>query len=1573
MPAKEEVWRNSRLMHMIFGISGVVLLFATLWMMTEDHNREWKEYQRSFRRLETLNRQWRTVAAQNAEYEQQRQELAEAVEAARMQPIAQAEFDRFRAEIERYAAEHADAVPVDFEALQGRLDALAAMAAEESPGTADARQAFLDSLQGIISRVKVQEDNYAREMKFKKADLEVEKSTLDRVQRHAAEAVHHAPRGGEEQALEHAQEEVARQQEAVNRIQAQVDEFTSAYQEAYAHRRALEGILADMTAQQRQAEKALADHEQTVAQLQAAVEQERASWAERILEWPILDAFGRPLSVEQIWLPDLTINYNFNDVARFDRCITCHRGIDKTMPGSATEPAYPQSELVRLQLQTPSNPPEEADLDALYGIQLAETSPFPGEVTIAVVRPGQPGAKAAVTDEDPLAPVTEDDQDDEVTDVARLVADLHGPSFQRLKQSPGLRPGDAIVQINDVKITSRAQALTYLMGSVRWGEPLTLTVRRGAPEPFSSHPRLDLYLGSLSPHPQQEFGCTICHEGQGSATAFKWASHTPNDLEQRERWRRDHGWFHNEHWAFPMLPQRFAQSSCLKCHHDVVELEPSDRYPEPPAPQLMAGFHLIRQYGCFGCHEIQGYEGPDKRIGPDLRFEPTYYAAAQQLQTDPYFRREQERLEAEATRLEEALAELFRLRRRAEAATDAEEKKALDAQVRQAEQEQAEPLKELAAVNHQRDQLRSVTALIEEVIRHPEADAQRRQLRDWVLADVQRAEAAKNDSQAAQNDPPRLTNQSRALAEVLKDVEVPGTMRKVGPSLRYVSQKLDADFLFDWINEPKHFRPSTRMPQFFGLYDHLGDPTDPDAEVQHELEQTRRYEDVEIAGLVEYLLSASAPDRQPFKYIEPPAGALESASAERGKHLFEVKGCLACHSHQDFPHAQANQGPDLSGLGSKLTGPRGEHWLYSWVREPNHYHVRTVMPKLYLDPARDENGQVTEDPAADITRYLLSSQREGYQPLPMPKLDESGKLADEALREALHALVETSLNEKFSKRQAARYAVDGIPPDEAQKLIGDERALVSDEPLTDRQKLVYVGRRALSKYGCSGCHDIPGYEDAKPIGTGLADWGRKQTSRLAFEQIDLLLDEEVAHGKLDLRDERTALFRHLVSHHQREGFLWQKLRAPRSYDYKKTANKSYNERLRMPKFPFDGDQIEQVMTFVLGLVAEPPSSQYVYQPDARQRAILDGKLVLEKYNCGGCHTLHMDQWKFEYDQYRQPPPVADYHFLLPQVPSPQIEASAQRGPDGLAATVITGMPDLDAEGNLREDEDEDERIIHYFDLWDAVPIDGHVWQPGSKIAVRAEDVLWRRAPEGGYLARLIYPTVLADVRQQPGVNPKDSDAWNWLPPPLVNEGRKVQTDWLYRFLLDPYPIRPAVVLRMPKFNLSPEEAARLAVYFAAVDGADYPYDYDPRTQQARLAQERAAYPQRLHDALQLVLNNNYCVKCHLVGDFVPQGNDIALAPNLADVHDRLRPDFMLRWIANPRRILPYTGMPVNIPPDKPVAQSILKGTSRQQLDAVVDLLLNFDQFAKEQVSIKPLVKAPPPPAAEAEASGEGGN
>src|SRR5207253_10105678 len=96
-------------------------------------------------------------------------------------------------------------------------------------------------------------------------------------------------------------------------------------------------------------------------------------------------------------------------------------------------------------------------------------------------------------------------------------------------------------------------------------------------------------------------------------------------------------------------------------------------------------------------------------------------------------------------------------------------------------------------------------------------------------------------------------------------------------------------------------------------------------------------------------------------------------------------------------------------------------------------------------------------------------------------------------------------------------------------------------------------------------------------------------------------------------DPDTGYFMEKLIGHQREGFIWQKLHEPRSYDYKKTQNKGYNERLRMPQFNLDDEQIEAIITFVRGLVSEPPAAQYVYKASPRQQAITDGLRIAEKY------------------------------------------------------------------------------------------------------------------------------------------------------------------------------------------------------------------------------------------------------------------------------------------------------------------------------------------------------------------------
>jgi cytochrome c551/c552 len=837
------------------------------------------------------------------------------------------------------------------------------------------------------------------------------------------------------------------------------------------------------------------------------------------------------------------------------------------------------------------------------------------------------------------------------------------------------------------------------------------------------------------------------------------------------------------------------------------------------------------------------------------------------------------------------------------------------------------------------------------------------------------------------------------------------------------------------------------MPQFFLHDEHLNavrkdftihDPTGEEVKVT-DREYTARFENIEIRALAEYLLAHSQPG---FEFIQPPQGITEQASAERGRWLFESRGCLACHSHAEFPGIASNQGPDLSRVAAKFSAENGRQWLYTWLKDPKSYHTRTVMPNLFLDPinevdaAGNATGRVT-DPAADIVAFLLGVPANWQPEVPAP----TGELSPDE-KAALNDLTAVWLSASFPRRRAERFAKDGIDDRLAATVKVDEQVLVgkyqNDQDKTKRQ-LEYVARRSLSRYGCFGCHDIPGFETAKPIGTPLANWGRKDPAQLAFENIGTFLanhgvdvdgrgqngiaDDGTAHesigvgdtrettveaaadahaeeahgeehggghGHLDPLDDKydsdTAYFLQSLNSHQRNGFLWQKLRMPRSFDYETTRTKRYDERLRMPKFNFTAEEREAVMTFILGLTTEAPAERYIYNPGPRQAAIVQGRHVLDKYNCAGCHVVDMERWQiaFEPDLFEEPPTPPEFPFLIPQPSPEQIEASLAVDRRGLRHAELYGMPTrdevtgaprvVDVDGVPIEPDDTESERFYEFELYEHALVSGATRMVGlQKLNIPAKPGGTGPARGtahpgyGGDLAKYLYPRVIAEEKK---VNPAAvaAEAWGWLPPPLHHEGEKVQTDWLHDFLMDPIALRPAVVMRMPNFHMSGDEASKLVNYFAARSNAEFPYEYNNRRRGGYLARLEESHPELLDDAMKIVTDGNYCVKCHSIGDYQVRGAVKTLGPALDEVYRRLRPDYTRRWIANPQRTLPYTGMPVNIPyaAEPPthggVSQTLFPGTSIMQLDGVVDLLMNFDEYAKRQTSVKGLVREPTAPA-----------
>jgi cytochrome c2 len=120
----------------------------------------------------------------------------------------------------------------------------------------------------------------------------------------------------------------------------------------------------------------------------------------------------------------------------------------------------------------------------------------------------------------------------------------------------------------------------------------------GAPNPFKSHPQ-----EILKKHPLNQYGCTVCHGGQGYATDMESAHGLTPDWEQPLMGKQISDLY--------LVKDRKAmmQMNCNVCHRYDRETAGAD--------YINQGKQLIQAKNCRACHTINGRGGV---IGPDLTF-----------------------------------------------------------------------------------------------------------------------------------------------------------------------------------------------------------------------------------------------------------------------------------------------------------------------------------------------------------------------------------------------------------------------------------------------------------------------------------------------------------------------------------------------------------------------------------------------------------------------------------------------------------------------------------------------------------------------------------------------------------------------------------------------------------------------------------------------------------------------------------------------------------------------------------------------------------------------------------------
>jgi cytochrome c2 len=152
--------------------------------------------------------------------------------------------------------------------------------------------------------------------------------------------------------------------------------------------------------------------------------------------------------------------------------------------------------------------------------------------------------------------------------------------------------------------------------------------------------------------------------------------------------------------------------------------------------------------------------------------------------------------------------------------------------------------------------------------------------------------------------------------------------------------------------------------------------------------------------------------------------------------------------------------------------------------------------------------------------------------------------------------------------------------------------------------MVFLGQRTIEKYGCYSCHDIKGFENAKPIGADLTIEGSKSTHLFDFG----FVHEYEAH---DGKEE------HVL--HTAPSWIHTKVRSPRVWDDKR--EKVYQDKLKMPNFYVTPKEAETITSVIVGLTEDRVDPHKLASRDSRQRVIEEGRKLVSQHNCRGCHVV----------------------------------------------------------------------------------------------------------------------------------------------------------------------------------------------------------------------------------------------------------------------------------------------------------------------------------------------------------------
>ena len=524
-------------------------------------------------------------------------------------------------------------------------------------------------------------------------------------------------------------------------------------------------------------------------------------------------------------------------------------------------------------------------------------------------------------------------------------------------------------------------------------------------------------------------------------------------------------------------------------------------------------------------------------------------------------------------------------------------------------------------------------------------------------------------------------------------------------------------------------------------------------------------------------------------------GAPLAAHWVEGERLFEQMGCHGCHLVAGYEE-MSKIGPYLKLASAKLD----PSWAVRWITNPHEFRPHTRMP----------NFMFSREQALAMAAYLFDSSKQDSekwskehpepatleQDVKNPGMVEEGKGLFESIGcKACHSAqpdqfgTPVGFSEDF-KPTESRTAKDFAPnlskiaektdarwlyywlknardfsPHTAMpslRLSDHEATALAAYLMTLGQKHVDAGventlsqpdeiakgKALVRKYGCFGCHEINGMEHESRIGVELTSFGSKH------------LDELFFGDRTDIPNTW-------------DDWTFNKLHDPRIYA---TADV---EQL-MPNFEFQDADIKNLRVFLASLTDAKVLERYRAPGTERQTEIVNGRRMVNYYNCVGCHIVENRGGYIRRFYEQNPnfaPPILNGEGEKVQ---PQWMYTFLQGPTPIRPWLKLRMP------TFQFNAAEDSTLVDYFTALSDVQ--------NPFLSVNTEALPQDELAAGQKLTTKDYFNCFSCHQQ--GEKKPEGPPEGWAPD-LTMARHRLRPEWVIKWLHNPQAVQPGT--KMPSF------------------------------------------------------------------------------------------------------------------------------------------------------------------------------